>query len=734
VVKKRNLMTRMAVSAFLIALGSMIAGGQIFADAGDKTPEKGTFIVADQAVLKERLGEGYEAVLDACRVLVEGKDRRILDPGKAYQKQFGKPLGIERYPSEEATEKARWLRDWLSRRVRQGSTIVLLGDEKSVPTWQVDLATLRLTTDSLYCDLNADGVPETAVSRILGTADVMVRQLEGKKGYGSKAAILCSEDTRIHLETRAFAKRLSQLGYDVAIRGVRDDETLSSSHFIIHFGHGEPSTISNRFGESFVAASAIPTLPHSPIVFVDGCGTLPVGSPLLHSFLKQGALGYVGSTATVQGMTPARFTNELVEHFLRIHAEQPRSSIPVVLTAARAAYIQGHPSLSDKLRQVAATGKILAFGDEDEFTHVLTAAEWVYYGDPRAVLPKIGSPKEMSRQAFSLAKSIHLNGTNRSWQTSFETKPNDGQATLALYAEVPVSDRDCFSISVRQNDNEISLIDSLHDTVYQRIGRDCRGGYVCGDTYRARFLLPLSDGQGQQRLEVRLVRGISAVLTRGTEVDVWPPDFEKKIGLRQVARTGGPTSIRTPTRREPTSVVGVAKLRSTGVPGFLALDISSMFNRPHSSVLVGGGDNASFMTWFSEDKVSASGVPFLVKRTGNDVLVSKNNTQNVYQIKGIEASARALHFLIWGYMNPRDSARLQITFSNGSSQECELPLSEWTQAVPPIAFDFENTIPNFKHAAVAYQVVKIADCEKKIVSIMSTSGTYGLVAITLEED
>jgi len=104
-------------------------------------------------------------------------------------------------------------------------------------------------------------------------------------------------------------------------------------------------------------------------------------------------------------------------------------------------------------------------------------------------------------------------------------------------------------------------------------------------------------------------------------------------------------------------VVGAAKLRPTGVEGFLSVELSSVFNRPHSSVQVGGGDNASFKTWFSEDKVSADGVPFLVKRTGNDVLVSPNNTQNVFEIKGSEVSARAVHFLVWGYNYPGQPAR-----------------------------------------------------------------------------
>ncbi len=47
------------------------------------------------------------------------------------------------------------------------------------------------------------------------------------------------------------------------------------------------------------------------------------------------------------------------------------------------------------------------------------------------------------------------------------------------------------------------------------------------------FLLPLIQGEGTQKLELRLVSGTSAVVMPGTTVDIWPPDFEKKIGLRQ---------------------------------------------------------------------------------------------------------------------------------------------------------------------------------------------------------
>ncbi len=183
---------------------------------------------------------------------------------------------------------------------------------------------------------------------------------------------------------------------------------------------------------------------------------------------------------------------------------------------------------------------------------------------------------------------------------------------------------------------------------------------------------------------------------------------------------------------QPVKVTGKAKLRPTGEPGYLSVDLSSFYNRPHNSVEVGGNDNASFKTWFTQDRVSADGIPFQVRRAGNDVLVSKNNTQNVYEIEGLDTSAKSLHFLVWGYMNPTEPAQLRITFSDGTVQKCALALTEWTLGVPPRTFDFKNTVRTFDHATVAHQIINVAYPEKTITSIASISGKYGLIAITLK--
>jgi hypothetical protein len=182
----------------------------------------------------------------------------------------------------------------------------------------------------------------------------------------------------------------------------------------------------------------------------------------------------------------------------------------------------------------------------------------------------------------------------------------------------------------------------------------------------------------------------------------------------------------------PAKPVGEAKRRPTEIPGVTVLDIAAIFTRPHNSLEVGGGDNASFKTWFDQDNVMADDVPFLVQRTGNDVVVSTNNTENVYELRSIDAPAGKVHFLIWGYNYPRKPAQLRLTFTDGSSSLYELPLTEWTQPKGVPAFAFKNTVSGFSHAAVFHETIALSDKGKTIKSIESLGEQYGLVAIALD--
>lgn len=205
----------------------------------------------------------------------------------------------------------------------------------SVPMWEVNLDGEPLHTDSFYADLDGDGLPEVAITRVLGNPEAMQRQLsETAESGGPEATILCSEDTRIHLETQRFLDALAQQGHEVAVLGRGGAEHLSQSDLIIHFGHGSPKRLSNRFGESFVTAKSMPMLPRHPIAIVDGCATTPPGSALLRAFLNNGGRAYLGSTATVWGMIPARYTNQLVMHFLDTYEAHPEWTLAKLLTVS----------------------------------------------------------------------------------------------------------------------------------------------------------------------------------------------------------------------------------------------------------------------------------------------------------------------------------------------------------------------------------------------------------------
>lgn len=524
---------RAARTSMLCIVGSLVCClGQSYAEG---LTDGTIVIVMNKPELEKKLGEELGPVLQLCQNLTGGNDKHIVDAGTAYREQFGKPLAIDAYPAKDSDEKALWLREWLADRIEPGYTVALLGDEGALPTWHFHSSSFAFTADSLYGDLDGNGMPETAVARIIGSSKVVARQLRGKEQYGLMAVILCSEDTRIHHESRLFAKNLSQIGYNVNIRGSADLKALSQSDVIVHFGHGSTRSISNRFNRPFAVAGAIPFLEAAPIVFVEGGGTIsPLDSPLLNSFLEQGATGYFGSTGPVFGQKPAYLAGEMMEHLLRINRDSPNLPLPRLLCRAQAEYVRGHPELQEVLR-------LLAVGDLSKLTnenlpHVITVLEWTYYGDPRAIIKKVGPATALAYEAFSLKSPIELDADKNSWETSYLASPDQGQVVLALCAELPGSEVNSTVLSVRQGDQELTSLNMRDATQYIKIGKDCRGGYLSKDTYRARFLIPLlGNKQGPQRIGVRLVSGPSVTLTSGTGIDIWPPDFEKQINPQRTA-------------------------------------------------------------------------------------------------------------------------------------------------------------------------------------------------------
>ena len=146
------------------------------------------------------------------------------------------------------------------------AALVLVGDETILPMWTVGVSGMGVHTDAFYGALGGGSLPDTPVSRVMGNADAVVRQLNGETARGLDAAVLCSEDTRIHLETQRFLEALSQNGHRVdAVARMKEaggQESLDQYDLIIHFGHGTANSISNRWGRRFCvcqgAAGAAP--------------------------------------------------------------------------------------------------------------------------------------------------------------------------------------------------------------------------------------------------------------------------------------------------------------------------------------------------------------------------------------------------------------------------------------------------------------------------------------------
>ena len=274
-----------------------------------------TLILVNMQVLTEAYPQEAMGIQQAVEAFARRRNAEVIDIGQIYSKKTGQYLSVPAYPNPALTTMAREIKtEIILQTDGQLDTLILVGDESVIPMWEVHVDNMVVHTDSFYSDLNSDGLPEVVMTRVLGNPEAMKRQLsEAAEVGGPEATILCSEDTRIHLETQRFLDALAQQGHEVAVLGRGGAERLPQSDLIIHFGHGNPQSLSNRFGEDFVTAKGMPTLPRHPIAIVDGCATTPPGSMLLRAFLNNGGRAYLGSTETVWGMIPARYTNQLYQ-------------------------------------------------------------------------------------------------------------------------------------------------------------------------------------------------------------------------------------------------------------------------------------------------------------------------------------------------------------------------------------------------------------------------------------
>ena len=499
---------------FLINSSTALAGlfavnnplySQIISNSEKKnteTPMK-ILILTNMKALTETYPQEASDIQQVVETFARAHNAEVLDIDQAYQTKTGQHISVPEYPNTTLTAIAKGIKDEIvSRSDGQLDLLILVGDEFIIPMWEVSLDGTPLHTDSFYADLDGDGLPEVATTRVLGNPDAMQRQLRKTATIDRpEATILCSEDTRIHLETQRFLDALAKQGHEVTVLGRGGKERLPQSDLIIHFGHGSPQRLSNRFGESFVKAKSMPMLPRHPIAIVDGCATTPPGSALLRAFLNNGGRAYIGSTATVWGMIPARYANQLVMHFLDAYEAHPGWTLAKLLTVARAEYASV-ARLPEILLKLERTETIKVSGDMG--MHLMTFLGWHAYGAPFARLHQGDAQSVFTKQPLVETSVSLKEKAGNAVEATFNLANEDGQPILFLRADWLNSISSALTLRIHQNGEMLHELKGDEHIIYQRIEDICVGGYVDGDLYRAYWLLPLQREVGQNRVRIEV--------------------------------------------------------------------------------------------------------------------------------------------------------------------------------------------------------------------------------------
>ncbi len=481
--------------------------------------EREFLILTNRFGLISNFGREAEQVLEAVHDFAEEHDGEIMDVDEIYFGHHGKHIRIDTYPSEAASKIAREVKSYIaSKRVQD---MVILGDETSIPMFEA----CGIHTDFLYSHLDEDGLPGAAVARILGSLEAMVQQLKGQEQSRNRALILCSEDTRIHLETRTFLKVLQDRGIEVVFRAEEAADILHEFDFIIHFGHGTDTGISNRFGQPYVTESSMPDLPRHPVALVDGCATAPPGSKLLRSFMNKGCVAYLGSSAGVAGMIPARYACELIMHFLDAYGACPDLPMSELLRRSRIAYLKAAQGLSESVLKLEKGEEVEVTGELQ--THLASLLEWHVFGSPFARFGS-GSAEPAFRQYQLFQDRMELL-TDEAVTAKFEM--TDGSDFPILYLRADWEKRISADVEIQVFQNGL-LLYQLHGnshTVYQKIKDTCIGGYDDGITYKAYFLLPFFRRAGENEVTIRLIESPKPIfIMPDSTIDVWTSDIDSR--------------------------------------------------------------------------------------------------------------------------------------------------------------------------------------------------------------
>jgi hypothetical protein len=548
--------------------------------------------------------------------------------------------------------------------------VVLL---EGVPRFTLRIGERPLLSDAPYEDLDGDGRPETPVVRIGGPAETVRATLERRAAPSTVAALVGRLDPRVHAEARLLTEWLAGLGY-----------TVSTSR---------PS------GPGW----AVEPGAFLPLVWAD---REPVAG--LRCWFTEG------------WEIPARYNNEMVERLLDAHRRRPDATLAQLLVEARGEFLRGHPAEAERLAELLRGSRV------PESAELRAGLAWEAFGPPDLALLPCGPAALPFRrpETATLAQSPLLG----SWSFPLDLADDEELPVLRLHFETPPDQRDGTYLIVEQSGEQLYRI--ACGALTRRSGRDPLdlGGYVCGNRYRGRFLLPLRE-HSRSTVVVRVEGGAGdrpgfVRLQAGSAVEIW------KFGAvaDPVARppeSGGTTRESASAAAQPRLVRGTVAVARAGASRFLLVDLSGLLNRPYHALEVGTG---SFASWFEGERVEHRKVPFRVERK---VLVSPNDTQCVFAVEGLSHQVRRIHLLVWGYGYPKALVPLVLRFEDGNDREVTLALQEWTQADPPPAFDFNHSA-GYAHASIYHETIDVPR-DAKLVGIESREGQFGLVAMTLEE-
>jgi uncharacterized membrane protein len=411
--------------------------------------------------------------------------------------------------------------------------LVILGREEGIPRFHVKADGLQLDTDYFYGDLDGDGLAEVPVSRVLGDAKVILRQLAPSPPVSAPHAIFFSADLRQHLEMNRFAVALGGMGCSLEVRDWGDPKMLADADVIVLAAHGDPNGWYGGINGTICTVPTVPELPRRPVIFAGACSTATVGAPILRRFLEKGCRAYIGASSAAYGFTSAYLGNELTMHLVDALRAHPERSVAELVSEARNRFARNN--------KLEATLQQLERGESPSINLVTvsTALQFQVFGEITATFPHVRPrlpfrPQRLTDRPATLAAGESLS-------VQFDIGPNDGVSTLLFRADWPKEASAQLKLEVLQNGTLIHRLDWREQREYWAYVDTASGGYWEGGRYHAFALVPLFRRPGHNEAAIRLTGTSTSIrIDPESTVQIWsrrtplrlpPPQFTRQSGI-----------------------------------------------------------------------------------------------------------------------------------------------------------------------------------------------------------